>query len=117
MTLARDIDKIDKTCCIKGCSSKGEFQPYFRVKDPRNPDSVLAPAVEMFMQCTVCTEHRRQLTIGAVMTDNIWSHIKEAYFNVRGVFPNHKDVSLEFKSESGLVSIFGKSFKHDSQES
>jgi hypothetical protein len=111
------LDRIEKTCCITGCNDKGIYQPMFRVRDPRTSELEINAPLEFFMQCTVCETHRRYLTIHAALTDNLWKHIADTFKSVRGVEPQHKDVTLEFKSEAGLITIFGKRFENEHEES
>jgi hypothetical protein len=111
MALIKNLVAVEKTCCIRGCSEPGEFQPVFVIRDPRTSEIDPKPAVRAYMQHKVCGSHRFQLSVGAVLTDRIWQHLRTAFKQAtNGVEPTHNDVSLEFEKSGCLVTLFGKQF-------
>lgn len=114
MTLLKNLGRIEPDCCIRGCDGKGVYQPVFVVYDPRTSEVDPKQPLRAYMQHKVCGEHKYQLSIGAMLTDQIWGYLRNAFKHATGgIEPRRDGVVLEFENENSMITLFGKAFANE----
>jgi hypothetical protein len=108
----KDLKKSLDVCRIAGCINAGDFECVIVVEDPRTSEIEKFPAMRAMIQGKICASHRNELTITAVLTDRMWSFLRQAYKGHNaGIEPNPQDVRLEFQLAGSSLAIPGKKLK------